>query len=128
MNEQEIEKDIRENGLGVAPRVTPEDVDAQIASEYYFTASEGVFGAEKNPFEDRPKSGHVIGDYPLALLTFCVLVLKNGFTITGQSACASPENFNAQLGRKIARDNARAKIWQLEGYALRERLMPRAAS
>ncbi|MFY9438982.1 MAG: Gp49 family protein, partial [Burkholderiaceae bacterium] len=59
---------------------------------------------------------------PLALLTFCVLVLKNGFTVTGESACASPENFDAELGRKIARKNAIDNVWPLMGYALKERL------
>lgn len=56
----------------------------------------------------------------LKLLTFCVLILKNGFTVTGESACASPENFNAEIGRKIARQNAVQKIRQLEWYLLRE--------
>lgn len=58
----------------------------------------------------------------LRLLTFCVLVLRNGFTVTGESACASPENFNADIGRRIARENAINKIWPLMGYALKERL------
>jgi hypothetical protein len=69
---------------------------------------------------------HVISDAPalqaLGLLTFCVLVLKNGFTVTGESACASPENFDAELGRKIARQSAIAKVWPLMGYALKEKL------
>jgi hypothetical protein len=56
------------------------------------------------------------------LLTFCVLVLRNGFTVTGESACASSENFDAEIGRKIARQNAVAKIWPLEGYLLKQRL------
>ena len=55
----------------------------------------------------------------LDLLTFCVLVLRNGFTVTGESACASPENFDAELGCKIARQNAVNKIWPLMGYALK---------
>jgi len=50
------------------------------------------------------------------------LTLQNGFTVVGESACASPENFNAELGRKIARENARNKIWMLEGYLLKQRL------
>ena len=58
----------------------------------------------------------------LGLLTFCVLVLKNGFTVTGESACASPENFDAELGRKIARSNAIDKLGPLLGYALKQRL------
>jgi hypothetical protein len=56
----------------------------------------------------------------------CCLTLKNGFTVTGESACASPENFDAELGRKIAFKNAREKIWQLEGYLLKEKLSSRA--
>ena len=65
-----------------------------------------------------------IPDQPdeLELLTFCVLVLKNGFTVTGESACASPENFDAEIGRKIARQNAVNKIWMLEGYLLKQKL------
>jgi len=58
----------------------------------------------------------------LELLTFCVLVLKNGFTVTGESTCASPENFNVEIGRKIARENAINKVWPLMGYALKEKL------
>jgi hypothetical protein len=58
----------------------------------------------------------------LNLLTFCVLVLRNGYTVTGESACVSPENFDAELGRKIARQKAVDEMWPLMGYALRERL------
>lgn len=119
--DQSIEQEIRSKGL-YAPRVTPDMINENIVSEYYFNASEGVYGAERNPFEHRAKSGHVIGDYPLSLLTFCVLVLKNRFTVTGESACASPENFDAEIGRKIARANAVEKIWPLMGYQLREQL------
>jgi hypothetical protein len=58
----------------------------------------------------------------LSLVTFCVLVRENGFTVTGESACASPENFNAEIGRKVARENAVSKVWPLMGYALKEKL------
>jgi hypothetical protein len=58
----------------------------------------------------------------LGLLTFCILILRNGFTVTGESACASPENFDAEIGRKIARANAVQKIWPLMGYELRSKL------
>jgi hypothetical protein len=57
---------------------------------------------------------------PLALLTFCVLILRNGFTVTGESACASPENFDAEIGRQIARKKAVEKVWPLLGFRLRE--------
>lgn len=111
-----IEQEIQAKGL-TAPRVTPADIEANIASEHYFTAAEGVFGAEVCRGE-QPS----MGKQPLLLLTFCVLVLRNGFTVTGESACASPENFDAEIGRKIARENAKQKIWPLMGYALKQKL------
>lgn len=121
VDDDKVEQEIQDKGL-IAPRVTPADIEANIASEHYFTASEGVFGADNNPFRASEKSGHVLGDIPLSLLTFCVLVPKNGFTVTGESACASPENFDAELGRKIARQNAVEKIWPLMGYELKTKL------
>jgi hypothetical protein len=60
--------------------------------------------------------------FPATTLTVCCIVLKNGFCVTGESACVSPANFDAEVGKKIAFDNAVEKIWALEGYALRERL------
>ena len=113
-DDRAIEQEIRSKGL-TAPRVTPEDIDANIVYERYFTAADGVLGAQTDytPL-DTP--------LPLSLLTFCVLVLRNGFTVTGESACASPENFNAEIGKKVARDNAVNKVWPLMGYLLRERL------
>jgi len=118
MTEQSIEKEIQAKGL-TAPRITPEDIESNISSEHYFTAAQGVVGATGLDIE-------VIHDgnpETLDLLTFCVLVLKNGFTVTGESACASPENFNAEIGRKIARENAVNKIWPLMGYELKTNLM-----
>ena len=55
-------------------------------------------------------------------LTICVLTLENGFTVTGESACVDPNNFDKDIGEKIAYENAREKIWQLEGYLLMSRL------
>ena len=60
------------------------------------------------------------------VLTVCVLTLKNGFTVTGESACASPENYDKIIGEKISRENAREKIWLLEGYLLKQRLFEKA--
>jgi len=91
----DIEREIVNNGL-TAPRVTPEHVTSVIADEIFLN--------------------------PTATLTICVLTLTNGFTVTGESACASPENFNEALGKKIARRNAADKIWALEGYLLKEKL------
>jgi len=99
------------------PRITPADIEANIASEHYFTGQEGDLGAKIN--DDTNTSPCPIA---LGLLTFCVLVLRNGFTVTGESACASPENFDAQIGKRIARQAAVAKIWPLMGYELRSKL------
>lgn len=100
-SENEIEADIVAAGK-TAPRLTPSDIDATIVGEDY----------------------HV---FPGTTLTVCVLTLRNGYTVTGESASASPENFDAEIGRKIARDNARNKIWGLEGYLLRQKLWLREA-
>lgn len=119
MNDEQIEQEIQAKGL-TAPRVTPDDIKANIVSEYYFTAADGYVGDRATKtIED---AWDVEAPDALGLLTFCVLVLKNGFTVTGESACASPENFDADLGRKIAREKAVDKIWPLMGYALKERL------
>ena len=117
MSDHSIEQEIVAKGL-TAPRVTPADIEANIAHISYFTAAQGHCGAvaagQEDDFEEPIPA--------LGLLTFCVLVLTNGFTVTGESACASPENFDAELGRKIARQNAVAKIWPLMGYALKNKL------
>jgi hypothetical protein len=96
MNEQQIEEQIRAKGL-TAPRLTPDEIDAQIIDEQY----------------------HV---FPGTTLTVCALTLKNGFQVIGHSAAASLANFNAELGQQIARRNAREKIWKLEGYRLKQYL------
>ena len=122
MDNNAIENEIQAKGL-TAPRITPADIEANIANEFYFTAEEGATEA----WSRRPGPGRAyLADPPnmdaLKLLTFCVLVLKNGFTVTGESACASPENFDAEIGKKIARQNAIAKVWPLMGYELRSKL------
>ena len=110
-----IEDEIQAKRL-TAPRVTPADIEAEIASEWYFTAADGAHAVfcELN--------GPSPWGTPLELLTFCVLVLRNGFTVTGESACASPENFDAEIGRKIARQKAVEKVWPLLGFRLRDQL------
>lgn len=102
INEQAVEAEIQAKGLN-APRLNPAMIDATIAAEDY----------------------HV---FPGTTLTVCALTLRNGFIVVGESAAASPENFNAELGRKIARDNARNKIWTLEGYRLRQTLHDQAGA
>ena len=119
MTDQQIEQEIQAKGL-TAPRITPEDIEANITSTFYFTAAQGAEKAARD--NGSYAAGSPAEGLALGLLTFCVLVLRNGFTVTGESACASPENFNAELGRKIARQNAVQKIWPLLGFALKERL------
>lgn len=100
-NETAIEAKIQQKGLN-APRLKPSDIDATILAEQYYI-------------------------FPGTTLTVCCLTLRNGFTVTGESASASPENFDADIGRSIARENARQKIWAFEGYLLREKLATGAA-
>lgn len=52
-------------------------------------------------------------------VTVCILTLTNGFTVIGHSAPADPANFNAELGREFARNEAIRQMWPLEGYRLR---------
>ena len=113
--DETIESEIVRKGL-TAPRVTPADLEAAIAHTYYFTALQGAM------YPDGQGEREPVAAQALGLLTFCVLVLRNGFTVTGESACASPENFDADIGRKVARENAKQKLWPLLGYALKERL------
>ena len=95
-NDIEIEKEIQKKKLN-APRLTPDFIDSKIKSKCF----------------------HVFSG---SCLTVCCLTLSNGFTVTGESACASPENFNAEIGEKIAFEQARNKIWMLEGYLLKDKL------
>lgn len=95
-NEQAVEAEIQTKNLN-APRLNPAHIDDQIVAEQFYV-------------------------FPGTVLTVCALTLKNGFNVVGQSAPASAENFNAELGQKIARDDARGKIWALEGYRLRSHL------
>lgn len=95
-DESRVEEQIKDKGLD-APRVTPVQI------------SDVIVKAQYHVFEN-------------SCLTVCCLTLKNGYTVTGESACASPENFNSRLGEEVAYNKARAKIWALEGYLLKERL------
>lgn len=96
MSEQLIEQAIQDKNLN-APRLTPALIDAAIVDTAY----------------------HVFDG---SCLTVCCLTLKNGFTVSGESACASPENFDAEIGKQISYSNARDKIWALEGYLLKQKL------
>lgn len=110
-SEQKIEQEIQDKGLN-APRLTPDHIDSKVRAIRYATGADFALA-------------YGVGDpstYDASLLTICIISLENGFTVTGESACASPENFNAKIGQKLAYENAREKIWQLEGYLLKEKL------
>lgn len=111
--EQQIEQEIQSKNLN-APRLTPDHIDSKIKAVEYILPRDVC----------KCDNGVEVFDAPLPLqtLTFCILTLENGFTVTGESACASPANFDAEIGKKIAYDNAREKIWLLEGYLLKENL------
>ncbi|SRR6266436_5288706 len=96
MNEQETENAIQAKGLN-APRITPKHITSLIVKESYYV-------------------------FPGTTVTVCCLTLENGYSVIGQSAAASPENFDVNIGHDIAFDDARKKIWALEGYLLRQRL------
>lgn len=118
-NKMNIEQEIQDKSL-TNPRVTQADIEANIVAEHYFTG----YNAIESDFSHSiyHDDSEFSGDMSLRLLTFCVLVLENGFTVTGESACVSPENFDVEIGRKIARENAINKIWPLMGYELKQRL------
>lgn len=101
-----------------SPNLSIDDIKNTIASEFYFTAADGErfarFG-EQYALEDVPAA--------LSKITFCVLILKNGYKITGVNhSSVSPENHNPELGRQLAYKDAFEKIWELEGYLLKDKL------
>lgn len=94
LSEAEINNLIKK---GTGPKLTAEDIEAQIVKEQ-FHRHEGT------------------------RVTTCVLTLKNGFAVTGESSCVSDANFKEEIGRAVSRQNAKEKVWELEGYALRTKL------
>jgi len=97
------------------PRVSLDDMKAKIAETHYFRAGDAIYGGSVAGLDlSKP--------HPLYILTICLLVMQNGFTIIGKAAPASPENFDPEKGETFAFEDAINQLWPLEGYALRERL------
>lgn len=94
--------------------IKPEDIEGYVKSEHYFNAHDAVSFNKDGERIAAPEE--------LTLLTFCVIVLKNGFTLTGISACADPRKYNKEIGEKVARADALNKAWPLMGYVLRSQL------
>ena len=94
--EQQLEYEIQNKGLN-APRLTPAHIDSTIREIKYYVV-------------------------PKTTTTICSLVLMNGFVVNGESAAASKENFDVEIGKKVSYENAREQIWKLEGYLLKQKL------
>lgn len=99
----------------VAPRVSLASMEAKVSARYDFTGDKAV-GLDVPVMQS------------LGLLSICILVMRNGFTVIGKSAPASAANFNADLGRKLAYEDAIRQLWPLEGYHLREQLLASEAA
>ena len=95
MTESLMVSEMESAAVATAPRVSLESMEAKIAKIDYLYHKH---------------------------LTICIIEMQNGFFVVGESAPASVANFNAQLGRKFAYENAVRQLWKLEGYALRETL------
>lgn len=96
LNEKDLEQEIQDKGLN-APRLTPQMIDDTIMYEEYFRVTNTT-------------------------CTICSLILRNGYVVVGKSAAVSMANFDEEIGRKVARDDAREQIWALEGYLLKQKL------
>lgn len=96
-SDEQIEKEIQAKGLN-APRVTIERINSKIRDVDYLV-------------------------WPGTTMTLCLLTLVNGFSVLGKSAAASPENFDEEIGKKVARQDAINQMWPLEGYLLKEELL-----
>lgn len=114
MTDTQIEQEIQANGL-TAPRITPADIEANIASEHYFTGSDGAFAVGGQ----RPMA---LPNDPLLGVQFCVLVLKNGHLVTGESLLQDLSKPDPERARASARRRAFDKAYDMVVYAERERL------
>lgn len=102
--------------ITVAPRVTKEQVENYIKRKYFFTDAEGIKGATLlGQKTNVPRAA-------MGLTTFCVLVLQNDFTIVGESVCTSRENYNRDIGERLAQEKAISKVWEFLGFQLRTNL------
>lgn len=110
--------------IAACPKLTQEDIEAEIAEESYFTAAHGVEGAvSKGELHAHYRVPVRKDAGNLGTVTFCVLVLRNGTKIVGINyGPVNPANFDAAEGRQRARDHAVEQVWPLLGYSLRETL------
>lgn len=103
--------------------VSKESIEAKIKSVYYFNGADAVKSAFVNPFALPADDLANLG-----LVTYCIIILENGFKVEGVSACVDPTIYDEQKGRQYAYENAFNKIWELEGYLLKQNLHEQAQS
>lgn len=121
MSLEQTEKECAANS--VAPRVSLSDIEAAIKHRFDFNLANAINvtnGSDISAFKDFADVVQVLKQ--LALMSMCVLVMKNGFIVIGKSAPASAENFNPELGRKLAYEDAIRQLWPMMGFALRDTL------
>lgn len=103
--------------VAVAPRVTLGMIEGAVKERYHFTGAEAATNVRLSN-----RMPPIEPDHPLQILSICLLVMDNGFTVIGKSAPASPANFDPELGHRFAYEDAIRQLWPLMGYALRDRL------
>jgi hypothetical protein len=96
--------------VAVAPRVSLADIEAAIRERCEFTAGQAC------------QALGISATNALGVMSICILVMKNGYTVVGTSAPASLANFDPGLGKKFAYDSAVRQLWPLMGFCLRDRL------
>lgn len=106
-------EEISSTNLRKHPRVTLEQVINYIDKVYYVTGEQLV------PLEDAVPMDAVD---QLKVMTICTAILKNGWIVLGTTAPASPDNFDAEIGRKLAYENVIKQVWPLLGFNLRTHL------
>ena len=97
MTDAEVECLITRKGLN-SPRITASDVQNNIVKADYYV-------------------------FPDSTTTICMLTLRNKFTVIGTASCVSSDNFDAEIGRGIAYNNAKNKVWELLGFLLANELI-----
>lgn len=89
-----------------APKIASAEVEGEIVNEYYRNAGSAVKAPEGSPLYN---------------VTLCFLQLRNSFVIVGKSACVVAANFNEDIGRQLAREDAIKQVWPFLGFRLADK-------
>lgn len=94
-------------------KVTMADLEAQVKSQFFFTARDGVYRNEMAG-SDAAALSHVM---------ICVLILHNGLKLVGvNTGSVDPRDYNADMAMKMARADAINQLWPMLGFQLKEQL------